>query len=400
MTRATSCTIMLTLDGIYIASVILNALPQAHRRQKRLTEENTVGIEDSLKDLLRGMLAYDPSLRLSAEDCLLKKEVFHRGATLPDNSDNRSTTSEAHLRIESDKKKHAGKVAVQEPGGVPDGDPNFVEGYGIGDTPPKPPAASTDELKQKQHDATVADAGVRNGTSTTIDRTPTPEQPEETAFLGEKGYVPKRVMEIEQKEEYFSKLGQRGKPSAAGETNNSPDPHEDITSFDVLGKAGGEDAENGGGYEGEEFDKEEGDQDQDPFAAPGARAARGSSDVASVGVTEKAAAGATNEKKEPTGLGEVVEEVEAHEPNVAEAFRELLAAGEGADEVHKALKVLLRPRPKGEFVASDRHLATTSTLMIHCASVESKACQARRQQNHEAPFGDTLVLFNVVRCRL
>lgn len=396
--QVAQCTLI--LEGKCIASVILNALSQAHRRQKMQPEGNTIGIEDSLKDLLRGMLAYDPSLRLSAEDCLLRKEVFLRGATLPDNSDDRIPTAEAHVRSKSDKKEHAGHVAVQNPGGVSDGDPNFVEGYVIEDAPPTPPAASTAELKNKQHDTTVAYPGVRSGTSTTIGRTPTPEQPEETAFLGEKGYVPKRVMEIEQREEYFSKLGQRGKPLAAGEANNSPDLHEDITSFDVLGKGGGGAEGNGGGYESEEFDKEEGDQDQDPFAAPGTSAAGGSSGFVSIGGMKKTAAGVNHDKKEPAGLGEAVEEDEAHEANVAKVSRELLAAGEGADEVQKAMKVLLRPQPKGELVASDRCLATTSTLMIHFGSAKSHVVSSAAAAKPGSCVWLYVVLFNGVSYRL
>lgn len=247
------------------------------------------------------MLAYDPSLRLSAEDCLTRRDVFPREeATLPDNN-----------------------------------------------------------LEEKVTMSTIAG------------RNPTPEQPKETAFLGEKGYVPKRVAEIEQQEAYFSKVGERGKSLAAGNNADSGGDSGDKTrretntarkSDDAVGNTlessttkpevpddGVVEDSFSGGPKSEELHKGEGNQAQDPSAAPDT-AGNVSSVVPATEEVELAAADAKHEGRGENGLDFAIEAVEECEPKVAEAFRELLATGEGAAEFQKALKVLLRPRPQGELV--------------------------------------------------
>lgn len=119
-----------------------------------------------------GMLKYDPSARLSSEDCLLRSDVFSAASPSSGGADGGGVAGglggdkqQALPTKEEEEEDARGREQGREAGG----------GGGGGKRPPT--RTLPDEL----------------------------DRPEETALVGEPGFVRKRVTEIEQIDEYFAK---------------------------------------------------------------------------------------------------------------------------------------------------------------------------------------------------
>ena len=218
---------------------------QARRRSNRAriaAERKAAGTfderESALQDLLAGMLRYEPSARLSSADCLLRDDVFNPAST---NRDGRAAGGArggsgggADVSTAGEKTKDVFRVG--EGGGVVTGDTVISAlSAGTGAVSGEKAVGSTVAVVHKPNMASdkrraegiggrseaeealaVAEEEHRNepGWGKDVRRPPTilpddPEQPEETALVGEAGYVKKRVGEIEQIEEYFAKRAGR-----------------------------------------------------------------------------------------------------------------------------------------------------------------------------------------------
>ena len=152
------------------------------------------------------MLRYDPSTRLSSQDCLLRSDVFNAAS--------------------SSRVADGGGVAAPATGGVVNDeatggniidtvDDKHSKAGGLGRDAQQ--VLSSEEERGREPGR---EGGKRPSTRTLPDEL---ERPEETALVGEPGYVRKRVTEIDQIEEYFAKKKAGGRDHAVHSQGESRD---------------------------------------------------------------------------------------------------------------------------------------------------------------------------------
>ena len=255
------------------------------------------------------MLAFDPADRLSAQECLLRSDVFGDGgggdAKGPASAEASRESSDATSRavfgpvdgggggreregcggsaatvsdlgdsdfvVEMDAELNSKEADATEAGVGGDGDDDDEyggyadeeyddddddDGTGVGKNGPgaSASAAATPVEGEQEPALSEQDGGPQEGTPGDakhalregLAEEPVPPPPEEAAFLGEPGYVRKRVDEIEQKEEYF-KAAAGGKRNVtadgAGEEEGKPAPGKCAAGDTTTETDGGEPAE-------------------------------------------------------------------------------------------------------------------------------------------------------------
>lgn len=273
----------------------MSVLPPQARRDTRASQSGTDpaaaaggrGEVGPLVELLGGMLSFDPVHRLSAQECLLRNDIFGDNAAAADAAA-RKASGAGGSRAPSDITSRAvcdqiGGGGGRGGGGGGEGcdgsaatvsdldDENFaveadrepkIEGAGVREAEPRGHEDDEEEEdgrydddgydddddddvgdgadpegSQEGHKARAVKRGAREGLAE-----PTPP-PEETSFLGEPGYVKKRVVEIERKEEYFNAA--RKNDAAAGGARAEPAAEEDATGATSATTGGSEPEETG-----------------------------------------------------------------------------------------------------------------------------------------------------------